>query len=362
MPDYIDLRSDTVTKPTPAMRKAMAEAEVGDDVFRDDPTVIALEERAAELTGKPAGLYVASGTMGNLVSHMAHVPRGGEIIAEAGTHVYQMEAGGYAVISGATVRTVSAEPSGIMPLDDVRAAIRPDDPHQPQTALVILENTHAPSMGQPLSAEYTSQLAAVAHGHGVPLHVDGARLWNAVVAQDTTAAALLEAADSATFCLSKGLSCPVGSVVVGSHEFINLARRARKLVGGGMRQVGVLAAPGLVALSDGPEGMIERLADDHVNARNLADGLAEMDGITELDPGRVTTNYIVFGLRTRPGQDVLEARAAFMAETESRGLAYIAYPGGRVRALTHYGIEGDDIARALQITAEALAAAGLAAA
>ena len=159
-------------------------------------------------------------------------------------------------------------------------------------------------------AMFFTPMALCLCARGVPLHVDGARLWNAVVAQDTTAAALLEAADSATFCLSKGLSCPVGSVVVGSHEFINLARRARKLVGGGMRQVGVLAAPGLVALSDGPEGMIERLADDHVNARNLADGLAGLNGITDLDPGRVTTNYIVFGLRARPGQDGLEARAA----------------------------------------------------
>ena len=341
------------------MRRAMAAAEVGDDVFGDDPTVIALQERAADLTGKPAALFVASGTMGNLVSHVAHVPRGGEIIAEAGTHLLQMEAGGYAVITGATARTIRAGRDGTMDLDEVRAAFRPDDAHQPQTALVTLENTHASSMGRPISAEYSSRLAAIAHDHGVPLHVDGARLFNSVVAQGTTAAALLADADSATFCLSKGLACPVGSVVVGEPEFIARAHRARKLVGGGMRQAGIIAAAGLVALSDGPEGMIERLAEDHRNARDLAEGLAEMDGVVDLDPADVTTNHILFGLRPRPGQDTLEAREAFMAEAETRGLAYIRYRDGRVRALTHYGIERRDIERAIAITRDALAAAGL---
>ncbi|MEA2025387.1 MAG: GntG family PLP-dependent aldolase [Chloroflexota bacterium] len=360
MPDYIDLRSDTVTKPTSAMRRAMAEAEVGDDVFGDDPTVIALEERAAELTGKAAGLFVPSGTMGNLVSHMAHVPRGGEIVAEAESHVVQDEAGGHAVVSGATVRTVPAGPDGRMDLDDIAAAMRdPYDFHQPPTALVILENTHAQSMGQPLNAEYTAQVAEIAREHGVPLHVDGARLWNAVIALGTPAPDLLAAADSATFCLSKALSCPVGSVVVGPKDFIGRARRARKLVGGGMRQVGVLAAPGLVALSDGPDGMIERLIEDHTNARLLADGLAEMGGIVDLDPARVRTNYVVFGVRPRPGQERLDARGAFLAEMQGRGVAYIQYSHGRIRALTHYGIERADIERTLAATRESLAAAGL---
>ena len=362
MPDLIDLRSDTVTKPTPAMRRAMSEAEVGDDVFGDDPTVIALEERAAELTGKEAGLYVPSGTMGNLVSHMAHVARGGEIVLSRGAHIVEHEAGGHAVITGATVRQIPAGPDGTMDLAAIRAArSNPDDFHQPPTAMVALENTHSPSMGQPLTAAYISSVAEVAHEIGVPLHVDGARLWNAVVALETPASALLADADSATFCLSKGLSCPVGSVVVGGTDFIRRARRARKLVGGGMRQVGVLAAPGLVALSDGPEGMIERLVEDHVNARHLGEGLAELDGITGLDPARVTTNYIVFGLRPRSGQDVLEARADFMAEMRRRGVAYIEYTDGRVRALTHYGIEGADIDKALLATRDSLAAAGLSA-
>ncbi len=355
MSDFIDLRSDTVTKPTPAMRRAMAEAEVGDDVFRDDPTVIALEERAAELTGKAAGLFVASGTMGNLVAHMAHVPRGGEIIATAGAHVVEHEAGGHAVITGATVRQIPAAADGTMDLDAIRSARSdPHDLHQSPTALVMLENTHSPSMGQPLTPTYVSEAAAVAHEMGVPLHLDGARLWNAVIALGTTATTMLADVDSATFCLSKGLACPIGSIVVGEEDFIGRARRARKLVGGGMRQVGVLAAPGLVALSDGPDGMIARLADDHVNARVLAEGLAGMDGVVDLDPARVTTNYIVFGIRPRPGQDRLAARAAFMAETRARGVGYIEYGGGRVRALTHYGIERRDVEQALAATQAAL--------
>ena len=285
MPDLIDLRSDTVTRPTPEMRRAMADAEVGDDVFGDDPTVNALQERAAELTGKEAGLFVASGTMGNLVAHMAHVPRGGEIIADAESHVVLDEAAGHAVISGACTWPLPAGPDGTMDLDAIRDAIRdPGDPHQPITSLVMLENTHAMSMGQPLSAAYTSAVAAVAHEHGVPLHVDGARFFNAVVALGTPARELLADADSATFCLSKGLACPVGSVVVGSQDFIWRARRARKLVGGGMRQVGVLAAAGLIALRDGSAGMIERLADDHANARRLAEGLAELPGIRAWTP------------------------------------------------------------------------------
>jgi threonine aldolase len=361
MPDFIDLRSDTVTRPTAAMRRAMAEAEVGDDVFGDDPTVHALQERAAELTGKDAALFVASGTMGNLVSHMAHVARGGEIVASVGAHVVEHEAGGHAVISGATVRQVPAGPDGQMALDDIRAARGdPDDAHRALTALVMLENTHSPSMGQPLTAAHTLEVAGVAHELGVPLHVDGARLWNAAVALGTSASELLAGADSATFCLSKGLSCPVGSVVVGSADFIARAHRARKIVGGGMRQAGVLAAPGLVALSDGPDGMIARLAEDHENARLLAAGLVELDGITDIDPERVTTNYIVFGLEPRRGQDRLEARAAFMAETRSRGVEFTAYAQGRVRALTHYGIERSDIKRALDVTRASLGAAGLA--
>jgi threonine aldolase len=362
MPDLLDLRSDTVTQPTPAMRRAMAEAEVGDDVFGEDPTVNALQERAAELTGKAAGLFVASGTMGNLVAHMAHVPRGGEIVAEADSHVIVHEAGGHAVISGATVRPVPARVDGTMDPEGIREAMRDaTDIHAPITSLVMLENTHAHSMGQPLSAAYTDSVAAVAHEHGVALHVDGARLFNAVVALDTPAHEVLAGADSATFCLSKGLACPVGSVVVGSSDLIDRARRARKIVGGGMRQAGVLAAAGLVALQDGPAGMIERLVEDHANARALADGLSDIDAIVDLDPARVRTNYLVFRLRPRPGREPIADRAAFLSELATLGVLCLDIDRGGIRAMTHHGIERSDIDRILVAVRRALAATGVAA-
>jgi threonine aldolase len=359
MPDLVDLRSDTVTRPTPEMRRAMAEAEVGDDVFRDDPTVTALEARAAELTAKEAALFVASGTMGNLVSHMSHVARGGQIIAEAESHVVLDEAGGHAVVSGASIAPVPAREDGTMDPDAIRAAVRdPSDVHEPPTALIILENTHGHSMGQPLPAAYVGEAAAIAHEVGVPLHVDGARLFNAAVALATPASELLAAADSATFCLSKGLSCPVGSVVVGSAAFIARARRARKMVGGGMRQVGVLAAPGLIALRDGPAGMIERLADDHANARVLAEGLAAVPGIEGLDPARVRTNFVLF--RVRPSGRLMpsETRAAFLDDLAARGVLMLPYAHGQVRAVTHYGVERPDIERTLGAVRRSLAALG----
>ena len=350
----IDLRSDTVSQPSPEMRRAMAEAELGDDVFGDDPTVIALEERAAELTGKEAALFVASGTMGNLVCLMAHVPRGGEIIAGDASHTIQHEAANHAVVVGASMRTLPWDTDGRMDLAAIRAAFRdPTDVHDPLTSLVMLENTHSESMAQPLPADYMNAVGEVAHQGGVPLHVDGARIFNAVVALGTPARELLAQADSATFCLSKGLACPVGSVVVGSRDFIWRARRARKLLGGGMRQVGVLAAPGLVALRDGPSGMIERLAEDHANARRLADGLAEMDGITDLDPRRVRTNFVLFGL-DRP-----DRRHAFLEALASLGVLMIDYSHGRIRAVTHYGIDAADIERTLVAARRALADVGL---
>ena len=284
------------------MRERMAQAEVGDDVFGDDPTVLALEARAAELTGKAAALFVASGTMGNLVSHMAHVPRGGEIISAGESHLSLDEAAGHAVISGASLRLLPTDDRGRMDLQQVRDSIYDDsDVHLAPTALIVLENTHAITGGQPLDVAYTSAIGAIAHEHGIKLHVDGARFFNAVVALGTTARALLADVDSATFCLSKGLACPVGSVVVGEADFIRRARRARKMVGGGMRQVGILAAAGLIALRDGPSGMIERLADDHANARTLASALASMPGIGHLDPQMIPTNFVLFAVMA-PGQ------------------------------------------------------------
>ncbi len=363
MTHRIDLRSDTVTHPSPEMRRAMAEAELGDDVFGDDPTVNALEERAAEVTGKEAGLFVASGTMGNLVCLMAHVPRGGEIIAPDESHTIMDEAAGHAVVVGASTRPIPTRDDGTMDPEAVGAAFRdPRDAHEPITALVCLENTNAISMGQPLSAAHTAEIAAVAHGGGVPLHVDGARLFNAAVALGTPARELLGPADSATFCLSKGLACPVGSVVVGNRDFIWRAWRARKLLGGGMRQVGVLAAAGLIALRDGPAGMIERLADDHVTARHLAEGLADMPGIGGLDPARVRTNFVVFRVVGGSGSAAAagDLRGAFLEALARHGVLMVAYPHGQVRAVTHYGIDEDDIERTLGATRRALVEIGAA--
>ena len=355
----IDLRSDTVTRPTPAMRRAMAEADVGDDVFGDDPTVIALEARAAKLLGKEAGLFVASGSMGNIVAQLAHLGRGQETIAGREHHMTRDEAAGHAVIVGTSIRALEDRPDGTLDLDEIEAAFRdPSDPHEPITGLITLENTHAHSMGQPLTPDYTRAVAGIARAHGVPLHVDGARFWDAVVALGVDARELAGPADSVTFCLSKGLGCPVGSVVVGSRDFIWRARRARKLVGGGMRQVGILAAAGLVALRDGPEGMIERLAEDHANARRLADGLAAIDGVTSpggiaqpepgrLDPGRVRTNFVVF--------KVERDRAAFLDALRARDVLMVDYPYGQIRAVTHHGVTTDDIDTVLAATRAALA-------
>ena len=357
--DLIDLRSDTVTKPTPEMRRAMAEAEVGDDVLGDDPTVIALEERAAGLLGKEAALFVPTGTMANLVSLMAHLPRGGEAIAGREGHVVLDEAAGHAVIVGASVRAIAETSDGTLDPAEIDTAFRdPTDIHEPTTGLVVLENTHAHSGGRPLSGAYTATVAGIARAHGVPLHVDGARLFNAAVALGVPARDLVAEADSACFCLSKGLACPAGSLVTGSPAFIARARRARKMVGGGMRQVGVLAAPGLIALRDGPSGMIERLAEDHANARRLAVALATMPGVVSpggsaqptpgpLDPGRVQTNFVLF----RVERD----RGAFLAAVRARGLLLEWYPRGQVRAATHYGIGTTDIDRSIAVIAGALA-------
>ena len=357
----IDLRSDTVTHPTPAMRKAMAQAELGDDVFGDDPTVNALEERAAELLGKEAGIFVASGTMGNLVAQLAHLQRGMETIAGASTHIVSDEQAGHAVVVGTSVRQMRENADGTWDLGELDDSFRdPSDPHEPITGLVALENTHAHTMGRPLSLEYTKAISGIAHAHGVPLHVDGARFFNATVALGVSPKALAEPADSVTFCLSKGLACPIGSVIVGSREFIARARRGRKLVGGGMRQVGVLAAAGLVALSDGPDGTIARLAQDHANARRLAEGLAALPGIESagglaqpepgpLDPDRVVTNFVV--LRVRGG---LPERAAFLDGLQKRGVLMVEYPHRTVRAVTHYGITAEDVDRVIAAAASTL--------
>jgi threonine aldolase len=358
----IDLRSDTVTRPTAEMRRAMAAADVGDDVWGEDPSVNALEERAAELLGKEAGLFVASGTMANLTALVAHVPRGGEIIAGGETHIVNDEAAGHAVVAGASIRQLREGPDGTYDLGDLEDAFRDaTDIHQPPTALVAVENAHSHSMNSPLTPDYVASVGEIAHRHGVPLHIDGARFFNASVALGVTPRELAAPADTVAFCLSKGLACPVGSMLVGNREVIDSARRARKLLGGGMRQAGVLAVAGLVALRPGPAGMIERLADDHANARRLAEGLAGLRGIRSaggiaqpgdgpLDPGRVRTNFVLFR--------VAGDRRAFVDALRARDVLMDEYAHGQVRAATHHDVSGTDIDTILTAVGAALSETG----
>ncbi|MDP6078404.1 MAG: GntG family PLP-dependent aldolase, partial [Acidimicrobiales bacterium] len=298
----IDLRSDTVTHPTPEMRKAMAEAEVGDDVYGEDPTVNRLEEMAAQRMGKEAAAFVASGTMGNLVCGLTHCQRGDEMLLGSRSHILMYEVGSIAALGGVQVRTVPNDPRGMMDPNEVEAAMRPDNVHQPRTAMVCLENTHNRCSGAVLDSEDIGAIAEIAHRHGAVLHMDGARIFNASVALGVAASELARPADTISFCLSKGLCCPVGSVVCGSRETIGRVRRNRKLVGGGMRQAGVIAAAGIVAL----ESMVDRLAEDHSNAKRLARGLAGMPGVT-LDPDAIQTNIVIFEVTSGQAQELMAA-------------------------------------------------------
>jgi len=340
----VDLRSDTLTRPTPAMRQAMAEAEVGDDVFGEDPTVIKLEQMAAERLGKEAALFVASGTMGNLVSLLAHCGRGDEIILGSQSHTFFFEQGGSAAVGGIHPRTIGNQPDGTLPPEEIEAAIRTDNVHFPITRLIVLENTQNLCSGYPLGLEYMRTVGAIARRHGLKLHVDGARFFNAAVALGVGPDQLAAEADSVSFCLSKGLAAPVGSMVCGNREFIARARRARKVLGGGMRQAGVLAAAGIVAL----EEMVDRLAEDHANARKLAEGLARMPGLV-IDPAGIKTNIVYFGV-TRPNMpsDQLAARL------DAQGARMLPVGAGRIRAVTHYHITADDIDYTLKVVAEVL--------
>lgn len=289
--NMIDLRSDTVTQPTQAMREAMATASVGDDVYGEDPTVNRLQVVAAELMGKEAGLFVPTGTMGNLAAVLAHCGRGDEVILGNKAHTFLYEAGGISALGGVHSHQLPNQSDGTLALADIRDAIRPSDAHHPMTRLIALENTHNRCGGVALSDAYTRSVCDLAREYGLRLHLDGARIFNAAVAQGITARKLAEPADSVTFCLSKGLSAPVGSVLCGSQEFIRAAHRVRKMLGGGMRQAGVLAAAGLVSL----EVMIDRLAEDHARARRLAEHLCHIPGLV-LDLGMPQTNMVFLAL------------------------------------------------------------------
>jgi len=342
----VDLRSDTVTQPTPAMREAMANAVVGDDVMGEDPTVRRLEEMAAERLGKAAGLFVVSGTMGNLVSLLTHCGRGDEVILGDAAHTYIYEQGGIAALGSIHPRVLPNQPDGTLNLDDIEAAIRPENVHFPRTRLIAVENTHNRKGGAVLTPDYMASVGALARRHGLRLHVDGARLFNAAVALNVPAADLVRDADSVTFCLSKGLAAPVGAVVCGSTEFVQEARRARKVVGGGMRQAGIIAAAGIVAL----EQMVNRLEEDHANARRLATGIASLPGI-ELDLTRVQTDIVIFSLH-RPGMTPEQ----LVATMRQRGVLFFPIGGDRLRLVTHYGVEENDVDYAIAQFREVLAA------
>ncbi len=285
--DYIDLRSDTVSHPTPEMREAMATAEVGDDVFGDDPTVNQLQDEAAAMFGQEAALFVASGTMGNLTSVLTHCGRGDEMILGKQSHIFMNEAGSAAAYGGVQPNTLEVQPDGTLDLDEIRQAVRGDNPHYPTTRLICLENTQGGLGGIPIPKSYIDDVGAFAHERGLKLHIDGARIFNAATYYNVPVKDLTAAADSVQFCFSKGLCAPVGSMIVGSHDFIHRAHRIRKSLGGGMRQVGILAAACLISLNT----MTKRLQTDHDNARALAEGLAALPYI-QIDLDRVQTNMI----------------------------------------------------------------------
>jgi threonine aldolase len=340
----IDLRSDTITRPTPAMRRAMAEAEVGDDVFREDPTVNRLEEMASERLGKEAGLFVASGTMGNLICLLSHCSRGDEVLLGDQSHTFFYEQGGSAALGGIHPRPLPNQPDGTLDPVQVEAAIRPDNIHFPRTRLIVLENTHNRCSGSPLSPDYMKRVGEIARRHQLKIHVDGARIFNAAVALGVEASDLVSEADSVTFCLSKGLAAPIGSVVCGTRDFIGEARRARKVVGGGMRQAGVIAAAGIVALTE----MIDRLSEDHDNARKLAQGLVNVAGLS-VNPGSVQTNIVYMNI-THDGLSSSE----LVEQLSGKGVWLLPTGPQQLRAVTNYHISGNDVDHAAQVIRKVL--------
>ncbi|HKP72962.1 MAG TPA: GntG family PLP-dependent aldolase [Pyrinomonadaceae bacterium] len=335
----IDLRSDTVTKPTPAMRRAMAEAEVGDDVYGEDPTVNRLQERAAEIFDKEAALFVPTGSMGNQIAVKLHTRPGTEVVIEERGHIFNFEMAAMSAVSGTLARPVkSADASGLLNWEEIEAALHTSDAayYVAPTGLVALENSHNLAGGSVLPRRRTEEICEGAHALRIPVHLDGARIFNASVALNDTVAALAAPCDSVMFCLSKGLGAPVGSVLLGRRAFIEEARRWRKLLGGGMRQAGVLAAAGLVALEESPK----RLHEDHANARRLAEGVAELPGV-KIDPERVVTNIVIFDVAgTGRAADEICARL------RTHGVLASGF-GTAIRMVTHYDVSAEDIARAL---------------
>lgn len=336
MKEYSDFRSDTVTKPTPRMREAMAQAEVGDDVLGDDPTVQKLESLAASIMGKEAGLYVPSGTMGNSIAIKVWTKELEEVILESRSHIFNMESTHLTFISRVLPRCLNSH-RGAMDPEEVRQNIRQASVHTPRTSLICVENTHNNWSGAVVPLDNLKELRAVADEFGLKIHLDGARIFNASLASGVSVKDYAAQADSVMFCLSKGLSAPVGSMLVGPKSFIEMARRVRKALGGGMRQVGVLAAAGIVALTE----MVDRLQEDHQRARKLAEAIAPLPGI-ELDPSLIETNIIIFGFK-HPRLSKLE----FLAQLREKGVLALPVSNG-IRFVTHKDVDDHDVDRAIE--------------
>ena len=341
----IDLRSDTVTQPTSKMRKAMAEAAVGDDVFCEDPTINKLQETAAELMGKEAGLFVPSGTMANLIAVLSHCQRGDEAIMGTLGHTFLHEVGGISALGGVFACTIPNQSDGTLSLEDIRNACREEDIHHPESRLVILENPQNACGGIPLPVNYMYSAGELIHQLGMKLHVDGARIFNAAIALNTSAANLAAPSDSVMVCLSKGLCAPVGSVLCGSSEFIARSRKIRKQLGGGMRQAGILAAAGLVSL----ECMVGRLGEDHIHARQIADGLKEIPGI-EFHKGYPQTNMVFIHIKSRASKNPEELIEYFA----NNGILFNFSGPEHFRLVTHNWINNEDVIKILNTFKDAL--------
>lgn len=343
--DYIDLRSDTVTKPTPEMREAMAEAGVGDDVYMDDPTVNKLQEHAAVKLGKQDALFVPSGTMGNLLALLVHCQRGDEAMVGDKSHIYMNEAGGMSALGGIFPHPVLNQRDGTLALDDIRASIQTEDVHHTITRLICIENTQNVCGGVPLTAEYTAQVGRIAQENNLRFHIDGARIFNAAAALNVDVKDLTAPADSVMFCLSKGLVSPVGSMLVGTSDFIARARHLRKMLGGGMRQAGVLAAAGLISL----EKMTGRLGQDHARARKLAAGLKQVKGLV-LDAESLSTNMVYFNLEDEVQLSVNQ----IVDEMKKRGVLVDWAGHRRFRLVTHYWVDDEGVEKTIEAFAEVL--------
>jgi len=329
----VDLRSDTITLPTKEMFDAIAGAELGDDVFQEDPTVNQLEDLAATKFNKEAALFVPSGTMANLVAVLSHCQRGDEVILGDQAHTFLYEAGGISAFGGVHSRQIPNQEDGTLLLEDIKKSIRKEDVHFPPTRLICLENTHNRCLGMPLSVDYTNSVTEIAKNNSLSVHVDGARIFNAAVSLGVSVKELTENIDSVSFCLSKGLSAPAGSMLCGTKDFIEIARRNRKALGGGMRQAGVLAAAGLVAL----EKMTDRIIDDHKNARTLAEGISNIEGI-RINLERVKTNIIYFSL------DHPKVGGALLLEKMAgKNIHFFELGPSWFRLVTHAGVSKDDV-------------------